>query len=271
MIYTDPGMMDKVIEFWDQPPNAAPVLFLAGVEAQIIGVESTSESPVSSQLGQNIAWPRIQGQDLPHVTHKVNISYIAGLKGRMFIIYNDPDNGARRFDIDRIVDPDEHKHELRILAIERNDGADPFDGMLTTTLDVLARNVSVGDDYGLPDQTFIPLSTGIACRVSMSGPVPKGKELRGKGNVTLTEAVIYMRPWFEDQAPDGSFVPYTVVSGTTYNTRPLTHDHWLLIPSSTALNSNGQAVPGEYYDISDIDNPGFANHHIEVWCELVLT
>lgn len=271
MVYTDPGLMDRDIDIWDQPLNAMPVLFLAGVHAMIVGVDSTSESPVSSALGQVIAWPRLQGQDVPHVTHKVVIPYIAGLKSRMYIVYHDADNGDRRFDIDRIVDPDEHKHELRILAIERSDGHDPFDAMLTTTADVLARNITVGDEYGASDPTFIPLATGLSCRVSMSGAVPKGKEGREKSNVTVTYSVVYMRPWFEDQAPDGSFSPYVVVSGITYNTRPLTHEHWLLIPSSAALNSNGEAVKGEMYDIADIDNPGFANHHIEVWCELVLT
>jgi hypothetical protein len=50
----------------------------------------------------------------------------------------------------------------------------------------------------------------------------------------------------------------------------LTHDHWLLIPSSTAVNSNGEPIPGEYYDIEEIDNPGLAHHHLEVMCELVL-
>lgn len=237
----------------------------------ITGVDSTSESPISSSLGQATAWPRIQGQDVAHVTHKVVIPYIAGVKSRMFIVYHDADNGDRRFDIDRIVDPDEHKHELRILAIERHDGIDPFDAMLTTTADVLARNISTSDDYGLADQSFIPLATGIACRVSMSGGVPKGRELRAKSKVTVTYAEVFMRPWFEDQAPDGSFIPFAVVNGTTYNTRPLSHEHWLKIPSSTALNSNGQAVTGDLYDITDIDNPGFANHHLEVWCELVLT
>lgn len=271
MIYTDPGLMDREIDIWDQPLNSAPFLFLAGVHAMITGVDSTSESPISASLGQAMAWPRITGQDVAHITHKVVIPYIAGLKSRMYIIYDDVDNGERRFDIDRIVDPDERKQELRILAIERNDGTDPFDAMLTTTLDVLARNTTTSDDYGLSDPTFIPLDTGIPCRVSMSGAVPKGREMRAKSKVTVTYAEVFMRPWFEDPAPDGSFVPYAVVSGTTYNTRPLSHEHWLQIPSSTALNSNGQAVPGDLYDITDIDNPGFANHHLEVWCELVLT
>lgn len=271
MIYTDPGMMDRQIDIWDQPVNASPFLFLADVHAQIVGVESTSESPISAQLGQAAAWPRIQGQDLPHITHKVNIPYVAGLRSRMFIVYNDPDNGERRFDIDRIVDPDEHKHELRILAIERNDGNDPFDGMLTTTADVLARTAGFGDSYGLSDPSFSTLDTGVACRVQMGSGVQRGKEDRAKSKVTISYAEVFMRPWFEDKSPDGSFVPYAVFNGTTYNTRPLSHEHWLRIPSSTALNSNNEAVPGDLYDITDIDNPGFANHHIEVWCELVIT
>lgn len=263
--------MDREIDIWDQPPNIAPSLFISGVHAQIIGVDSTSESPMSAQLGQNATWPRILGQDIPHITHKVIIPYVAGLKSRMYLVYNDVDNGPRRFDIDRIVDPDEHKHELRILAIERNDGADPFDSMLNTTLDVLTRNDALGDEYGLGDPTFFPLAFGLPCRVLMGQSVPKGKEMRGKSNLTITYAKVFMRPWFEDQAPDGSFVPFAVVNGTTYNTRPLSHEHWLRIPSETTLNENGQATPGDLYDITDIDNPGMANHHLEVWCEKVLT
>jgi hypothetical protein len=263
--------MDRQIDIWDQPFNSSAILVAAGVQAMITGVDSTSESPVSTVLGQAQVWPRLLGQDVAHVTHKVVIPYIAGLRSRMYIIYNDADVGERRFEIDRIVDPDERKHELRILAIERNDGIDPFDAYLTTTADVLARDTLSGDDYGLSDPSFITLDTGVACRVSMSAGVQKGREVRAKSNVTVTYAEVFMRPWFNDPAPNGAFVPYEVVNGTTYNTQPLSHDHWLRIPSSTSVNENQEPVPGDLYDITDIDNPGFANHHIEVWCELVLT
>lgn len=109
--------MDRQIDIYDQPsdPNPDgtkkdPVLFASGVYAAITGVDSTTEAS------------RLKEQVVVKITHRVTIRYMPGLKSRMFIQYNDPDAGPRRFDIDRIVDPDEHKFELRILAIERNDG-----------------------------------------------------------------------------------------------------------------------------------------------------
>ena len=117
ILYTDPGLMDRQIDIWDQPsePNpdgskADPVLFASLVYAYITGVDSTTEAV------------RLKEQVLSKITHKVIIRYMPGIKSRMFLLYNDPDNGVRRFNIDRSLDPDEHKVELRILAIERNDG-----------------------------------------------------------------------------------------------------------------------------------------------------
>lgn len=270
MTYTDPGLMDRQIDIWDQPPNSLPVLFVAGVYAQITGVSSNTASAVSASLGQNIVWPRIDGQDVSMITHAVTIRYMPGLKGRMFLLYNDPDNGVRRFNIDRVVDPDEHKVELKILAIERNDGTDSFDALLTTTADVLTCDTSSGDRRGLSDPSFTTIATGVPCRVAMGKSVTRGKEDRAKSNVAVAYREVFMRPWFLDPSPDGSFVPYTAIGRVTYNTEPLTHAHWLLIPSSTAVNSKGEAVPGEQYDIFEIDNPGLAHHHLEVSCELVL-
>ena len=127
IIYTDLGLMDKRIDFWDQPsdPNLDgskpdPVLFVSGVYAYLTSQDTTTESP------------RMKEQVLPKITHKIIIRYRKGIRSRMFIIYADPDfdvdpsapawEQGRRFDIDRPVDPDEKKVELRILAIERNDG-----------------------------------------------------------------------------------------------------------------------------------------------------
>ena len=270
IVYTNPGLMDRQVDIWDRPPNALPVLVATGVYSQITGVSTNTASAASPSLGQNTVWPRIVGQEVPQVSHAIVIRYRAGMKSRMFFIYNDPDNGPRRFDIDRIVDPDEHKVQLNILAIERCDGADPFDALLTATADILIRNGAVGDKRGISDPTFITIDTGIPCRVAPNKVAPKGKEDRGKAKLAIAYREVYLRPWFVDPSPDGSYVPYTVVASVTYNTQPLTHDHWLLIPSSTAVNSNGEPIPGEYYDIEEIDNPGLAHHHLEVMCELVL-
>ena len=127
IVYTDPGLMDRQIDIWDQPsePNADgskqdPVLFASGVFAQIVGVLATTEAT------------RLKEQVVTKITHKVVIRYVAGIRSRMFLLYKDPDvvidtsapawQQGRRMDIDRCVDPDEHKFELWILAIERNDG-----------------------------------------------------------------------------------------------------------------------------------------------------
>lgn len=268
--YTDPGQMNRQIDIWDRPPNAAPSLLFSGIYAQILGVSNTTQSPVSPSLGQNTAWPRLPGPQISQITHQIVVRYLPGLKSRMYIVYSDPDNGARIFDIDRIVDPDEHKVELRILAFERADGQDPFDAFLISTADVLQRDIAAIDKRGMSDPTFSTLASGIACRVGMGKVAPKGKEERAKSKLAMAYREVYMRPWFADPSPDGSFFPRTVVSGTSYNTQPLTHDHFLLIPSASTLNANNEPVPGELYDITEINNPGLAHHHLEISCQVIL-
>lgn len=188
----------------------------------------------------------------------------------MFIMHHHPDDGLVRYDIDRSVDVDGRRVQLTILTFKRADGADPFDAELVTTLDVMTRDTASGDERGISDPAFTIVATGIPCRVAEGKAAQKGKEARSKTTVAVAYREVYMRPWFLDPAPNGSFVPYTVVSGVTYNTQALTHNHWLLIPSSTARNSNNEPIPGDQYDIIDIDNPGLLNHHLEVFCEIVL-
>ena len=124
IVYTDPGLMNRLIDIWDQPSQNQnsgapqdPVLFASGIYAQITGVWATTQA---RKLNQQV---------VSELSHKIVIRYMAGLRTRMFILYNDPDSTddqdnvvPRRFDIDRIIDPDEQKVELTILAIERNDG-----------------------------------------------------------------------------------------------------------------------------------------------------
>src|ERR1035441_3080184 len=148
-------------------------------------------------------------------------------------------------------------------------GSDPFDATLISTADVLIRGISGGDAYGKAQASFTALTTAVPCRVTMGTSVGKGKELLAGAKEGLIVREVFMRPWFQDPSPDGSYVPSTVVGGVTYNTKPLTHDHWLLIPSQSVLNRNGQAVPGEYYDIVDVQNPNLSNDHLEVWCRSV--
>jgi hypothetical protein len=269
--YAALGAMDRQVDIWDQPPNLLPVLIAAGVWAEIVTVANTSPSPPSTDLGQNAIWPRLQGQDAPLIAHSITIGYMPGLLTRMFFVYNDPDNGARRFDVDHIVDIDEHKMQLKILAIERKDGKDVFDALLNTTADIITRDTSAGDSRGMSNPAYTTLATGVLCRATEGKGVPKGKELLSRSKLALAYREVFMRPFFFDASPDGSYIPYWVHNGTTYNTSPLTHEHWLLIPSTTVLNANNQATPGEYLDIFDIDNPGEANHHLEVWCRVILT
>jgi head-tail adaptor len=118
LVYTDPGSMNKLIDFWDQPTAPNPdgstgnvALFISGVPAKI---ESLWALTQARKLPQQV---------LTETSHRITILYMKGLRARMFVLYNDPDtDGPRRFDIDSINDPDEQKHELQILAIERNDG-----------------------------------------------------------------------------------------------------------------------------------------------------
>ena len=123
IVYTDPGLMDRQIDIWDQPDvsqdgsNPDPVIFAQGVYAYITSLWATTQAK------------KLQQQVLSEITHKIIIRYMAGLRSRMFLLYNDPDSTddsgnlvPRRFEIDRIFDPDEHKVELWVLAIERNEG-----------------------------------------------------------------------------------------------------------------------------------------------------
>lgn len=269
--YQPLGSLDRQVDIWDQPPpNSIPTLFAANVWARIDTPAVPTLSPVSPDLNQNDVWPRTLGQDVSQVAHMVTIGYVPGLLSRMFLVYNDPDNGARRFDIDHFVDPDEHKFELRITAIERKDGSDVFDTLLTATADILTRGTGSGDKRGISSPAFTTVASAIPCRVSVNHGVPRGQEELAKSKLALAYRKVFLRPWFADAAPDGSYIPFWVYEGTTYNTQPLTHDHWLLVPSQSVLNANSQPATGVYYDIYEIDNPGNANHHLEAWCRVVI-
>jgi hypothetical protein len=144
MAYVDPGLMTEIIDIWDQPPNSGPVVFMEGIHAQKTEIANTTQSPVSAALGQNIAWPRLVGQDVSLVTTVFVIQYVPGVKSRMFVLHHHPDDGMVRYDLDRPVDIDGQRHQLNLLTFKRADGADPFDAQLTSTLDILARDTAGG-------------------------------------------------------------------------------------------------------------------------------
>ena len=132
---------------------------------------------------------------------------------------------------------------------------DAFDAQLNQTCNIMVRNQGAGNSYGVSSPNFVTIATGVLCRVALGRG--RAKEWKEQKKIAKNYRIVYMRPWYADQAPDGSFLRNHVVGGTTYNTQPLTHDHWL------------QFI-GQNYDIMQVENPGEVDHHLEVYCELVL-
>ena len=134
--------------------------------------------------------------------------------------------------------------------------ADPFDLLLNLTATVQVRDLAgSGDAYGKNSPTFSTVATGIACAIGLLS-VGTDREYLAKSKEGIAFRKVLLRPWYQDASPDGSWVPYHVVSAVTYNTEPLSHDHWLLIN-------------GENYDIFEVRNPGGRNHHFEALCRLI--
>lgn len=134
--------------------------------------------------------------------------------------------------------------------------ADPFDQLLNQVASVMARDLTgTGNAYGQNSPTFSTLATNVPCRFATLS-VGSDKEFLAKSKEDIAFRKVFLRPWFQDQAPDGSHVPNHVIGATTYNTQPLTHDHWL-------------EIAGEMYDIFELRNPGGMNHHLEALCRIV--
>ena len=134
--------------------------------------------------------------------------------------------------------------------------ADPFDLSLNSGSSVLARDLTgTGNGYGQNNPTFSTLATGVACRVGILS-VGTDRESLAKSKEDIAYRKVFLRPWYQDAAPDGSYLPNHVVGATTYNTEPLTHDHWL-------------QINGEMYDIFELRNPSGLNHHLEALCRIV--
>ncbi len=134
--------------------------------------------------------------------------------------------------------------------------ANPFDQMLNSVASVLARDLTgTGNKYGANSPTFTTLASGVACRVGILS-VGTDRELLAKSKEDVAFRKVYLRPWYQDQSPDGSSLPNWVYNSVTYNTQPLTHDHWFLID-------------GENYDIFELRNPGLLYHHLEALCRII--
>src|ERR1700678_2227046 len=100
---------------------------------------------------------------------------------------------------------------------------DPFDSLLTLTASILERVASSAGGYG-GAPSFTIIATGVPCRVATFS-VPADKEMLARAKEDIAFKKVYMRPWFLDPSPDGSYVPNWTVAGVTYNTEPLTHDN----------------------------------------------
>jgi SPP1 family predicted phage head-tail adaptor len=57
-------------------------------------------------------------QKVSEVTHLITIRWLAGVKARMNVWFDD-----RQFQIQAVENPDERRHFLRLLCIERDDSA----------------------------------------------------------------------------------------------------------------------------------------------------
>ena len=137
--------------------------------------------------------------------------------------------------------------------------SDPFDLLLKHSADILVRNASGEDKRGMADPTFTSVFTGWPCRDTTGKSIKRGREWFAQSKKAIIYHEVFMRPWYVDQSPDGSFQPNYVFGATTYNTQPLLHEHWL------ALN-------GEKHDIWEIDkvwNQDGSMHHLEVWTQVV--
>jgi hypothetical protein len=134
--------------------------------------------------------------------------------------------------------------------------ADPFDQMLNAVATVMQRDLAgTGDKYGKNSPTFSTVGAPLPCRVGILS-VGTDRELLAKSKEDIAFRKVLLRPWFVDQSPDGSHQPNHTVGGTTYNTQPLTHNHWF-------------QINGEMYDIFELRNPGLLFHHFEALCRVI--
>jgi len=134
---------------------------------------------------------------------------------------------------------------------------DPFDALLNQVAAILSRDApGSGDKYGQNSPVFATIASGVKCRYATLSQVPTDEEFLAKSKEAIAFRKVYLRPWFADASPDGSYQPNHVYESTTYNTEPLTHDNWL-------------QINGENYDIFELRNPGGLYHHFECLCRVI--
>jgi hypothetical protein len=112
-----------------------------------------------------------------------------------------------------------------------------FDLELNKTADVLMRP-SGGDTYGAQSNNLVKVGTAVPCRVSLGKGRPHEAKTPLKSAKNYRE--VFMRPFVDA------------------NGNALSHKNWL-------------QIEGLFYDILQVDDPGGLGHHLEVWCELILT
>jgi hypothetical protein len=113
---------------------------------------------------------------------------------------------------------------------------DAFDATLNKVASIQA-HVAGSDDYGSQGSTLVTLATGVPVRVSLGRG--RAHEFKADKQFALNYREVFMRPWYDS------------------NGNLLSRLNWLLID-------------GELYNVYQVDNPGGLNHHLEVWCTLVI-
>lgn len=136
---------------------------------------------------------------------------------------------------------------------------DAFDAILNSRCSIWKKGGSgVFDSYGHESQTFTLLVEDVPCRVTPGG----GKELETEAAFGIQTYTVFMRP----QRVDNPEVDLNI-------------HHWLQINTMTDLNGtvidriNPPATDGQQLiaglNITNIKNPGFMNHHLEISAKLV--
>lgn len=132
---------------------------------------------------------------------------------------------------------------------------DPFDLMLNKVGVIKERTTSGYGGYG-GTPSLSTVGATAKCRYATLASVPTDIEFRSKSKEAIAFRKVFLRPWFVDQSPDGSYEPSHVIGPDTYNTQPLRPTHWLLIEN-------------EMYDIYELRNPGGLYHHFEACCRVI--
>lgn len=125
---------------------------------------------------------------------------------------------------------------------------DPALSIATTSL--APGHVSIGYNQTLqPAGGISPYAWALA-----SGTLPPGLTLNASTGVIAGTPRLIGTFTFSVSLTDSETTPVTVTSNL-----------------SITITAGPAFVPsGEMYDITDIDNPGMANHHLEVWCQVIV-